>query len=66
MASVEEAVEEDDGVLEEPVPDVEDTDLESAGGDAEAAAAAAAEAAAEDEAGEEPEAGGTEDEKEES
>lgn len=38
--------------IEEPVPSVEDTDLEAAGGDAEAAAAAAAEAAAEDRAAE--------------
>jgi small subunit ribosomal protein S2 len=66
VASVEEATEEGDSVLEEPVPDVENTVIESAGGDAEAAAAAAAEAAAEDEAQEEPSTAGTEDEEEES
>ncbi len=72
VASVEEAAEESDAVLEEPVPDVEDTTLEAAGGDAEAAAAAAAEAAAEDEAvaedetQEEPEPAGVEDDVEES
>ena len=65
-ASVEEAVEESDTVLEEPVPTVENTVIESAGGDAEAAAAVAAEAAAEDEAREEPATAGTEAEEEES
>ncbi|HZY66785.1 MAG TPA: 30S ribosomal protein S2 [Rubrobacteraceae bacterium] len=50
---------------EEPVPTVEDTDPEAAGGDAEAAAAAAAEAAAEDEAQVEPEPAGTDEEEEE-
>lgn len=66
VASVEEATEEGDAVLEEPVPTTEDTVIESAGGDAEAAAAAAAEAAAEDEAQEESSTAGTEDEEEES
>ena len=52
VAAVEEAIEADDGetVIEEPVPIVEDTDLEASGGDAEAAAAAAAESEAEDRA----------------
>lgn len=54
VAAVEEALEEDSAELEDPVPTVEDTDLEAAGGDAEAAGAAAAEAAAEDRAQEEP------------
>ena len=53
VAAVEEAVEKDSAtetVIEEPVPTVEDTDLEAAGGDAEAAAAGTAEAEAEDRA----------------
>lgn len=70
VASVEEATEESDGVLEEPMPEVDDTGIEASGGDAEAAAAAAAEAAAEDEAQveaqEEPSTAGTEDDVEES
>ena len=77
VASVEEAVEEDDPVLEEPVPDTENDSIEAAGGDAEASAAGAAEAEAEDAARagqaaqvepetEEPETTGAEDEEEES
>lgn len=52
VAAVEEAVEAgaEEDVIEEPVPIVEDTDLEASGGDAEAAAAAAAESEAEDRA----------------
>lgn len=66
VASVEEAAEADDSVLEEPVPDLENTDIESGAGDAEAAAAAAAEAEAEDAAQAEPQTNGIADEKEES
>ena len=52
VAAVEEAVQADaeETVIEEPVPTVENTDLEASGGDAEAAAAAAAESEAEDRA----------------
>lgn len=74
VASVEEAVEEGDPVLEEPVPDIEDDSIEAAGGDAEATAAGAAEAEAEDAARagqvrpetEDPETTVAEDEEEES
>ena len=69
-ASVEEAADAEESVLEEPVPDLENTDIESGAGDAEAAAAAAAEAEAEDVAQAEPqtesETTGTKDEEEES